>query len=282
MTFRRRFRGRTPAAARGPIIVRTQPAPRIELTVVSIVLAFLLAALLLAVPRLAAAACGTAWTSRTEPPQTILVLRTATGAVQEVNFKRYVAVVMASGEWPTTLHRAVLEAGAQAVKQYAWYYALEGNHRDGDVSPGGRCYDVRDDSRDQLFRPDVAEPTAKQLAARDALWGLSLRKRDRFFLTGYRGGTESRCAADADGWRLYARSARDCARRLDYDGVRILESYYSPGLEFVWADGTEPRTVPPKEAEPTDDAGSGASEPTDWLQRLAELLSVGADPSGDD
>lgn len=250
---------------------------------VSIALAFLLAVPLLAVHRPVTAACGTAWASRTEPPQTILVLRTATGAVQEVNFKRYVAVVMASGEWPTTLHRAVLEAGAQAVKQYAWYYALKGNHRDGDVSPGGRCYDVRDDSRDQVFRPAAAEPTTKQIAARDALWGLSLRKRGRFFLTGYRAGTETRCAEDADGWRLYARSARDCAKRLDYDGQRILEAYYSPGLEFVWADGTEPPEAKPDiEAEPTGDPGSGASEPPDWFERLRDLLDIEVDPQAGD
>lgn len=257
---------------------------RSGLNVVSIVLALVLVAPLLAMSHSVTAACGTAWTSRTEPPPTILVLRTGTGAVQEVNLKRYVAVVMASGEWPTTLHRAVLEAGAHAVKQYAWYYALKGNHRDGDVSPGGRCYDVRDDSRDQLFRPDVAEPTAKQLAARDALWGLSLRKRDRFFLTGYRGGTETRCAADADGWRLYARSARDCAKRLDYDGLRILEAYYSPGLEFVWADGTEPRDVEsesePELTEPAD--GPDGSEPADWFQWLEDLLDVEFDAPDDD
>jgi len=164
---------------------------------------------------------------------------------------------MASGEWPTTLHREVLEAGALATKQYGWYYALKGNHRSGYKTSSGACYDVRDDSKDQVFRPDSAEPTTKQQNAIDALWGLSLRKRDEFFLTGYREGSARKCAADADGWRLYTRSAKDCAKRLDYDGERILEAYYSPGLDFVWAPGTEP-----SDAEDDGDAGKDA-DPTE-------------------
>ena len=62
-----------------------------------------------------AAPCGTAWKSRKEPPPSILVLRTATGKVEKVGFKRYVAVVMASGEWPSSLPVALLEAGALAT-----------------------------------------------------------------------------------------------------------------------------------------------------------------------
>lgn len=255
----------------------------LQLVVLSLALALLVT--LLAAPEPVAAACGTEWTSRTEPPPKILVLRSGTGNVQEVDFKRYVAVVMASGEWPTTLHRAVLEAGAQAVKQYAWYYALKGNHRAGYSSPGGRCYDVRDDSRDQVFRPESAEPTEKQKAARDRLWGLSLRKRDRFFLAGYRGGTATECAADADGWRLYTSSARDCAKRLDYDGLRILEAYYSPGLEFVWADGSEPEDagndVDSAESDEDDVQPLSSSGLTSWFERLLGLLSAENRSHGD-
>ena len=192
------------------------------------------------VPPPVEAACGTNWSSKKEPPESILVLRTAPGAVEEVGLKRYVAVVMASGEWPTSLPPALLEAGALATKQYAWYYALEGNHRDGSKNAAGTCYDVRDDSQDQVYRPESAEPTDKQKAARDALWGLSLRKNGDFFLTGYRQGSATECAADHDEWRLYATSATDCAKRLDYDSIEILHAYYSPKLTDVWAPGTEP------------------------------------------
>jgi hypothetical protein len=206
----------------------------------------------------ALAACGTGWTDRKVPPKTIKVLRTGSGKVSEVSFRRYVAVVMASGEWPTTLHREVLEAGALATKQYGWYYALKGNHRSDYKTSSGTCYDVRDDSKDQIFSPESAEPTTKQQNAIDALWGLSLRKRDDFLLTGYRGGSSKKCAADADGWRLYTKSAKDCAKRLDYDSGRILEAYYSPGLDFVWAPGTEP-----PDAEDEGDAGADPTEQPD-------------------
>ena len=181
------------------------------------------------------------------------MLRTQTGRVEKVDFKRYVVVVMASGEWPTTMPKALLEAGALATKQYAWYYTLKGNHRDGDVSAAGQCYDVRDDSRDQVYRPESAEPTAKQKAARDALWGLSLRKNGRFFLTGYRRGSATTCGADADSWRLYARSAEDCVERLDYDSERVLRRYYKPNLNWVWAPGTDPEASPEPDTEAPDD-----------------------------
>jgi hypothetical protein len=222
-----------------------------------------LAGLLLAFaqPSAAEAACGTNWTSKKEPPESILVYRTATGKVEEVGFKRYVAVVMASGEWPSSLPAALLEAGALATKQYGWYYALEGNHRDGYRNASGKCYDVRDDSSDQVYQPETAEPTEKQKAARDALWGLSLRKNDRFFLTGYRQGSATKCAQDHDEWKLYATSAEDCAKRLDYDSIEILHAYYSPRLTKVWAPGTEPDADGEQQADEVgDDAGPPPSE----------------------
>ena len=226
-------------------------------------------------PPAAEAACGTEWTSKKEPPPTILVLRTGSGNVAEVNFKRYVAEVMASGEWPTTMNRTMLEVGALAAKQYGWYYTLKGNHREAYRTASGKCYDVRDDSADQIYRPDSAEPTEKQKAARDELWGLSLRKNDKFLLTGYRAGSATKCAADADGWHLYAASAKDCVKRLEYDSEDVLRAYYGPNLKLVWAPGTEPEDAgaddkaddkkaeesteeEPSEDGDTDEADSGA------------------------
>jgi hypothetical protein len=255
-------------------------------------LAVLLLASAFVVPAPAAAACGTNWASKKEPPPTIRVLRTQTGRVEKVDFKRYVVVVMASGEWPTTMPKALLEAGALATKQYAWYYALKGNHRAEYRTASGACYDVRDDSVDQVYRPERAEPTKKQSAARDALWGLSLRKRDRFFLTGYRQGSATKCEADADSWRLYARSARDCVKRLDYDSERVLRAYYQPGLTFVWAPGTDPEAsaLPATEApddrlddepataalaEPTVDSATGLLDRV--FDRLRRLVGGGDD-----
>jgi hypothetical protein len=162
------------------------------------------------------------------------VLRTATGAVETVHFATYVATVMASGEWPSRLPREALEVGAVAAKQYAWYYTLKGNHRSHYRTPGGECYDVRDDTMDQLYRPETAVPTAKQLAALAETWGLSLRKNGRFFLTGYRAGEGVGCARDADGWRIYAASVVACAKK-GWSRHRIQVEYYAPRIRFVWA-----------------------------------------------
>ena len=194
-------------------------------------------------PPTAAGSSCTGWTSQAVPPASIRVLRTRTGRVETVPFRKYVARVMASGEWPSRLKMATLEAGALASKQYAWYYAMKGNHR-ADYIRGGKCYDVRDDTRDQLYR-HYASPTDRQWKALDKTWGLTLRKNGRFFLTGYRAGSSGTCGADANGWKLYARSVEACARQ-GWSYARILRKYLSPRLDFVWSDKIGPVVSSPK------------------------------------
>lgn len=172
----------------------------------------------------AAGSC-TGWTSRKVEPNYIRVLDTRTNTRHKVRFKKYVRQVMASGEWPSRLPYATLVAGAQATKQYAWYYTLRGNYRGG-RDRYGRCFDVVNTTNDQLWKPWVWG-TKKQQRAVNAVWGLSLWKwNTRFFLTGYRAGSTSRCAADANGWKLYAMSAKACAK-MGWSGKRILKRYFS-------------------------------------------------------
>ncbi len=208
-----------------------------------VALGALLVVTAMAVPQLSAppgveASSCTGWNSQVVPPRTIRVLRSGSGRVERVDFRRYVAEVMASGEWPGRLRKATLAAGAVATKQYAWYYTLKGNHRPGYVR-NGKCYDVRDDTSDQLYRPERATPTSKQKAAIDRTWGLTLRKNGRFFLTGYRMGASQRCAADANGWKLYERSVEACARK-GWSYQRILKTYLSPHLHLVWSNKLGP------------------------------------------
>lgn len=188
-------------------------------------------------PAVEAGSC-TGWTSRRQPPRTIRVLLTRSDRVVTVRFRTYVARVMASGEWPSRLPRSLLVAGGFAAKQYAWYHALEGNHRPWYRNARGVCYDVRNDTRDQLYAKG-ADPTRRQRRALDRLWLTSLRREGRFIMTGYRAyGFSQVCAGDADGWRLYARSASRCARQ-DLAGKAILRAYYGGWrVEFVrprWA-----------------------------------------------
>jgi hypothetical protein len=181
-----------------------------------------------------AAASGrscTGWESRKVEPNYIRVLDTRTRKVHKVKFKRYVAQVMASGEWPGRLPYAALIAGAQAVKQFGWYYALKGNWRGG--RSGGKCYDVDNTTNYQLWQ-HWAVPTPKQKRAVNAVWGLSLWKWNlRFFLTGYRTGYSRVCASDVNGWKLFERSVVACAKK-GWSGKRILHRYFTKtAMRFV-------------------------------------------------
>ncbi|HET7685079.1 MAG TPA: SpoIID/LytB domain-containing protein, partial [Candidatus Limnocylindria bacterium] len=157
---------------------------------------------LLAVPGApsgAAAATCTAWTSETQPPPTIRVFRTATGAVDTVDFKAYVKNVL-SREWISSWTTESLRAGALAVKNYAWYQVL---HYRGYVTPTGACFDIFDSTRDQHYDP--SRPTyASMAAAVDATWGTLALKGGRIFPTYYNAGTAGEaCGANANGWRMY-------------------------------------------------------------------------------
>jgi hypothetical protein len=187
-----------------------------------------------AAPALAGGSC-TGWTSITEPPPTIRVGR-PDGRVQVVDFYKYVAVVMAR-EWSPTHPPATLEAGAVAAKQYGWYYTLAGKWRTSYVNAEGKCYDVTSTTADQLYQPEkVGTVDPRFWAAVSATWGLTLRKSDRFFLTGYRAGDAVPCASDANGWKLFAKSAIDCGRK-GWSRERIQLAYYAPDVTFHWMGG---------------------------------------------
>ena len=140
---------------------------------------------------------------------------------------------------------------------------MKGNHRSHMVY-NGKCYDVLDDTSDQLYK-HYAKPDAPQRKAVAKTWGLSLRKHGKFFLTGYRRGSATTCGADADSWRLYARSAEDCVKRLDYDSERVLRRYYKPNLNWVWAPGTDPEASPAPDTDPEASPAPDTEAPDDRL-----------------
>jgi hypothetical protein len=175
----------------------------------------------------------TGWHSRVVPPTSIRVLRKS-GRVEKVGFRRYVAVVMGSGEWPYWMPQAALEAGAVAVKQFAWYHTLAGHHRSSYYNARGQCYDVRDGTRDQIYRPERARIRTNMLRAIDQTWSTSLRRNGSFILTPYRAGVRNPCGSDADGRKLFQKSVMDCARR-GWSAQRIHARYYGPNLSIVRA-----------------------------------------------
>ena len=214
--------------------IATRPASshrvrRVLLGVVLSVAALLPAGLAMAPATLASASSGGTgacqrWTSTTRPPDYIYVYRNKTKRIQKVAFKKYVVTVMGK-EWPSYLPQPVVEAGAVAVKQYAWYHALHGPRRTRD----GRCFTVKDSTSDQLYKPNRARVRSDHYKATEKTWKIVLIKNDRFFMTGYRRGNKHNCGRDATGWKLFARSATRCA----YAGkqyLKILRIYYGPNL----------------------------------------------------
>jgi hypothetical protein len=178
-----------------------------------------------ALPNLALASTScTGWKSTTVPPDYIRVGR-SDGSVDVVPFRKYVGVASAR-EWPYWLPGAARRVGAIAVKQYGWYWTLAGHHRSGYVNANGKCYDVTDGTRDQLYKPEKTSVRRATWRAIDATWSITLRKNGYFFMTGYRTGAGVSCGADADGRLLYERSVSDCARQ-GKSTYAILKKYIS-------------------------------------------------------
>ncbi|MEU3454927.1 peptidase inhibitor family I36 protein [Micromonospora sp. NPDC006766] len=105
-----------------------------------------------------ATGCSTDGTN-SKLPSTILVYRVSLGRVDRIDFKTYVKNVLPN-EWITSWPKASLEAGAEAVKSYGWYWALHSTQK----TSSGQCYDVRDDTGDQVYKP--ASAVASTSAAR--------------------------------------------------------------------------------------------------------------------
>ena len=195
-------------------------------------------AVVLPEPPVAAAATEpscTGWHSVLDPPETVRVGR-RDGTVDVVNFRTYVYRVMVK-EWGGIKYAASLETAAVAVKQYAWYYALAGNWRRSYVTDSGQCFDVKDGTADQLYRDDVII-TERVRQAVDNSWGLTVRKNNKFFLTGYRSGNTYECGVDANGWKLYSKSVAACGRDgLTREQIQLI--YYAPDVTFHWSPAVE-------------------------------------------
>lgn len=165
----------------------------------------------------------TDWTSKTQPPETIWVYRVNEGFVEQVDFKAYVIRVV-SREW-NVKQTALRNAGAHAVKQYAWYHVLR--YRGGMFE--GQCFDVRDSTADQLYAAKPLEQIPERVKTSvDKIWSWRLLRDGKFIMTGYRRGKDVPCAQDA-GWKLFAQSGGECARK-GWNTARILRVYYTADL----------------------------------------------------
>jgi hypothetical protein len=227
----------------------------------ALVVALALNALPVARPPTSAAAggCGT-YASESVPPQAIRVFRTATGAVETVDFRAYVKNVL-SREWISSWTTESLRAGALAVRNYAWYQIL---HWRGYVNEADQCFDVFDSTRDQVYNP--ARPTyATAAAAVDSTWTTLALKGGRIFATYYNAGAAGEgCGANANGWKLYQWGSQACGVA-GRTASQILATYYA-GVVVSGppppAPSPTPSPTPIPSPMPTPSAAPAAPTPT--------------------
>lgn len=142
--------------------VQDRTAPRVGLLVGLVALA---GTLLPAQPGKAATPSSFA------PPRTIVVCTDSQGPV-EVDFKEYVKTVLPY-EYDSSLgaaYREYFEAGAVAVKTYAWFH-----YQRGKTVGGGACH-VDDDGSHQWYRPGHGRRTAVTNRAVEDTWHLRLEE----------------------------------------------------------------------------------------------------------
>ncbi|MDQ3148427.1 MAG: SpoIID/LytB domain-containing protein [Chloroflexota bacterium] len=207
----------------------------------AIILAVVVAPVAAPAPIAAAGECGT-YRSETVPPPTIRVYRTATGAVDTVDFRTYLKGVL-SREWISSWTTESLRSGALAVKNYAWYQVI---HWRGYVNEAGKCFDVFDSTRDQHYDP--SRPTyAPMAAAVDSTWGTLAHKSGRIFAAYYNaGGAYESCGANANGWQMFQWGSQACGLA-GKSAAQIFAIYYSG----VTVTAAPPAATPPPTPSPT-------------------------------
>jgi len=98
-------------------------------------------------------------------------------------------------------------------------------------SGSGGCYDVIDNSNDQVYWPESKSATAGEVAAVEATWYESVTRGGSITLTGYRPGNDVACGSDSDGAHLFQHSARNCAAA-GMTADQILQTYYGPTSHY--------------------------------------------------
>ncbi|WP_371782822.1 SpoIID/LytB domain-containing protein [Streptosporangium subroseum] len=150
-------------------------------------------------------------------PTTILVYRKSLDRVDRVEFKTYIKDVLPN-EWPSYWSTESLKAGAIAVKNFGWYWAL----RSASKTPSGQCYDVSDHTASQVYKPGSA--TAATNAAVDATWGTRMTRNGEIFKAQYC-STTTACGHWVTGDWMSQTGSRDKAQT-GWDYSRILKYYY--------------------------------------------------------
>lgn len=212
----------------------------------------------------------TGYSSQSATPSTIRVMvhgRTpTTDQVVTVPFQQYVENVLPN-EWIASWDGAALEAGAVAVKSYAWYWVI---HFGGYLDTRGNCFDVTDDTDFQVYRAGSAVTSTN--SAVQATWSVVARKSNQILQASYictlpftygstncgTQGPRERCGAGANGAQLSQWGSQACAQAgKTYQD--ILTTYYGTSLQLFTT-----TSVPRQLLMPDDFTLSGRSAPAVW------------------
>jgi heat shock protein HspQ len=196
--------------------------------------------------------------SQLDPPATIRVARTGVKLcadwvdqdrpvlwVETVPFDEYVRNVLPN-EWYTNWDMEALQAGAMAIKHFAWYKILTQTR-----APYGA--DVVDNTCDQYYLPNSRN--ARTDAAVDATWGYVMHREGRLFPLHYLNSRE-RCEETTLQPCMPQEGTQEDAQA-GHDWQWMLYHYYAPDTIFL----PEPPNEP-SEPEPPD-APSEPEQPVD-------------------
>ncbi|MEU7909154.1 peptidase inhibitor family I36 protein [Actinoplanes sp. NPDC049118] len=156
--------------------------------------------------------------TNTTLPSTILVYRASQGRVDRVDFKTYVKNVLPN-EWIGSWPNASLDAGAVAVKNFAWYWALHSTRK----TSGGQCFDVYDNTNSQVYKPGSAQTATS--AAVDRTWSSRITRSGKIFEAHYCANTTACRPGWVDGdWMSQTDSANQARQGKNFR--EILQYWY--------------------------------------------------------
>jgi len=172
------------------------------------------------------------YSDNSDPPSTISVyLLNEGGGVVDYSFQYYVEHVLPN-EWVPSWPSASLEAGAIAVKEYAWYWV--NNWRGG--SHNGQCYDVDDSTNYQYFCASCATYTSTNTAISQT-WQWLARQNGSIFETSYVAGNYT--CANVNGIQMYQDGSYTCAQQ-GLQWQQIVSTFYS---NVAWFANAAPTSV---------------------------------------
>ena len=190
------------------------------------------------------------WHSRGVPPPSIRVgitgrhddvTATKVKRIKTVSFRKYVKTVMRT-EFPGWIARkrkggaAYIAAGAVAAKQYAWYWTTQKPR----YKVNGKCFDVYDNVRDQVYDPGKKQSIAAEAKTNEAVektWTRIIRRKkvgggSEFVLPFYlHDGSKAAGACGGTppgytrGYRMFRSNALTCAKQGKSANLILVRSY---------------------------------------------------------